>query len=408
MIEFDGSNGELPTCPAGTRLRMLTFRTCREGSLQIVLVVLNGPLHSFRGITDLFDEHGLASDSWWVVRSTGLPDRAMRITTGKRGMSNLIRRYGFLDATGCVNHKQVCAHYEHQTTPLAPFQLQVPSHLIDAKGVPQFFPNSGICWFASCCTVMFSDPNVTAQLRPFFPPDLLALGQKSLHSRECAKEFRDRCWKDYAVGDNIENPPEMDGKNGFTEFSLLCAKLNIPLLRYREHSGRFEPMGATLRDHSGNSVNVTVPATLDDFHFLAFRFTDGDHTKYPLYRRLVFQNRRYKLVGWWAGQKKCGHQIGVASSNGSWNDMIIGDADMHKDGIGPVFIHFDRSATEDEWWKAWKDLVYVTKFGPGTREFCNLSPWNQADNSLDRYRGSPKANVGQCSIDVLYVKAATH
>ena len=52
---------------------------------------------------------------------------------------------------------------------------------------------------------------------------------------------------------------------------------------------------------------------------------------------------------------------------------------------------------------AWRELVHVTKYGAGNREFCNFSWHNERDDLLDRYRGP--ANPGSLSIDVLYLAA---
>ena len=80
--------------------------------------------------------------------------------------------------------------------------------------------------------------------------------------------------------------------------------------------------------------------------------------------------------------------------------MIV-DADLHKDGISPVFVRFEGSEWLDGWWEAWRELMHVTKFGAGTSEFCNLSPWNPHNASLDQYRGA--RNVGTNSLDLVYV-----
>jgi hypothetical protein len=45
--------------------------------------------------------------------------------------------------------------------------------------------------------------------------------------------------------------------------------------------------------------------------------------------------------------------------------------------------------------------MHVTKFGAGTSEFCNLSPWNPHNSSLDQYRGTKK--FGTNSLDLVYV-----
>jgi hypothetical protein len=118
-------------------------------------------------------------------------------------------------------------------------------------------------------------------------------------------------------------------------------------------------------------------------------------------RRVRIGNQHYRLCGFYAGQQKCGHQLGITSPTGSWRDWVIVDADLHKDGISPVFVRFDGSEWLDGWWDAWRELMHVTKFGPSSSEFCNLSPWNPQNSSLDQYRGTKK--VGTNSLDLVYV-----
>ena len=136
-------------------------------------------------------------------------------------------------------------------------------------------------------------------------------------------------------------------------------------------------------------------------HLLALRFQDGDHSgRFPIQRRVRVGDRRYGLAGLYMGQKKCGHQIGVVCPSGDWRDWMIVDADLHKDGISPVFIRFEGPEWNDRWWEAWRELVHVTKYGNGSSEFCNLSRWNPVNHSLDKFSG---ASVGTNSIDAVYV-----
>ena len=156
-------------------------------------------------------------------------------------------------------------------------------------------------------------------------------------------------------------------------------------------------------DRKGKTVRVKHPKQLSDAHFLVLRYQDNDHhKKHPLHRRLTVGGVRYRLVGLYMGQQKCGHQIGIACPTGRWRDWSISDADLHKDGIGPIHIHFDGPQWRTKWWDAWEELVHVTKYGMNRSEFCNLSPHNPPNHSLDRYRGT---NAGTLSIDAVFFAA---
>ena len=378
----------LPDAPAGMRLRSLRFRSCPGSKLEIFVAVDNDAT---------MDRHGVAADSWWVVRCPDLPDRVVRLFRGSHSLGTLLRRYGFSDATGCVHHRDATAYHAPKSAALPDFDLKVPATLRDATGVPQFYPNSGVCWYAALCTTL-ANGALRNMMMSHLPEDLKPLCDKCLHSREAAEAFRKRLWYDYAVGDNVEDPPEWDGRNGFSEFSVLCAKLGIPIIRFQEHGGKMEPMDGRLTDRRRGRVTLSKPKTLDQPHLLVLRYQDGDHhNRFPILRRIEYHKQRYRLVGLYMGQRKCGHQIGACSPSGDWREWMLGDADLHKDHIGPIFVRFDDAKWRQDWWKAWRELVHVTKFGAGNSEFCSLSPHNEDNRRLDRYRA-----VGSNSIDVLY------
>lgn len=269
--------------------------------------------------------------------------------------------------------------------------------------MPQFYPTSGNCWFAAFCWTCFSNPRVAEFLKSHMPPPLRSTCERCLASRDNAEAFRKALWYDYRVGDNVDLDPSNDGRNGFSEFSVMAAKLNIPLIRYREDGGKLTLMDPRVIDRNGVTVRVKHPKNLDAMHLLVLRFQDGNHhKKHPLCRRILFHNRRYHLIGVYMGQQKCGHQIGISCPTCNWRDWSISDADLHKDGIGPVHIRFDGPEWRThKWWDAWQELVHVTKFGLNRSEFCNLSPHNPSNSSLDKYRGP--TTVGTNSMDMMYI-----
>lgn len=394
MLTVPFSSGVLPRRPAKKRLDKITFRTCPGSDLSVVPV---------RCLAKELDDFGVPQDAWWAVRCSGLPDRVMRLSRGSHSLKELMRRYGFQDKTGCVNHGDATAHFVAETSAFPDGPLPVAKHLVDAQGVPQFYPTSGVCWFAAFCWTSFSNPQVAALLYEHMPAPMVARCRKCLFSREDAEQFRKMLWYDFSVGDDVDLDPSMDGRNGFSEFSVMCAKMKIPLVRLKESQGKLVPMDPRMTDRKGRSVRLAAPDT-SKFHLLALRYQDGDHHhKHPILRRIVYKNRRYRLVGLYMGQQKCGHQIGVSCPTGNWRDWSITDADLHKDGIGPIHIRFDGAEWRDKWWDAWQELVHVTKFGMNRNEFCNLSPHNPDNASLDKYKLFK--GVGTNSIDVVYALA---
>ena len=209
----------LPRAPHGTRLRRVRYKTCPGSDVCVELRRVNGGGVSGRATG--VDAFGVPKDAWWAVTCSKLPDRTMRLYDGAHSLSELLKRYGFLDGEGCVNHKEAVAEFVHlaEDKDLPALQpIRVPKHLEDARGVPQFHPNSGVCWFGTLCWTSFANPKVRALVTKHMPPELARLAEQSLFSRDAAKAFRHKLWYDYAVGDDVEQDPSLDGRNGFTEF----------------------------------------------------------------------------------------------------------------------------------------------------------------------------------------------
>lgn len=391
ILTFNASTDHLPLAPKDSRLNEIRFKTCPGSPLRLFVVKTN--------TSSPIDDHGVYRDAWYKVECRGLPDRFLRLYDGSSSLRELLKRYGFQDGSGCVNHRDVEAVFVPKDDPLSR-QLLVPINTQHRLGVPQFYKNSGICWFAAMCWTSFANDAIASIIRSKIPPEMRDLCKECLSDRNKAQQLRNMLWNKYGIGDDISQPPEMDGRNGFSEFTTFCAKFGIPMIRYKENSGTMKAMEPVVKDRKGNPCTVSLPQNKDEPHLLVLRYQDGDHTKFPVHRRIQFHKQRYKLSGMYMGSRKCGHQIGASTIDDNWRHWGIGDADLHKSGIGPFYIIFSGSEwNTDNWWKAWKHVVHVTKFGANTSEFCNINPQNPSDSSLDKYRGT----VGSTSIDVLYV-----
>ena len=407
---YDAAVGRLPGAPQGMRVVSVRFLTCPSTSLAL-------RLHGVVGDANV-DARGMSANSWWTVRCTGLPDRHIRLYKGSHSLSELLRRYAFQDANGCVNPRRVTVAYDAASaTRNRDAPACVAPHLRDATGIPQFYPRSGVCWFATMCGTAFMNKQVRDIILAHLPAedaDIRDAGTRCHHDRDAAEVLRKRLWYKYGVGDDVDEPPEKDGKNGFAEFALLAAKLGIPLVRYKDKRGTLERMDPRVypdRDE-GDKRPVRLSQDVSKPHLLVLRYRDGNHQKrHPVERRVHVKGKRYRLVGVYMGQMKCGHQIGLTSPTGEWRDGVIVDADLHKDGISPVFVRFEGDKWVHGWWKAWRDLVHITKYGMGNSEFCNLSPWNPDNRSLDVFQDAdgrasapaPSTRNGTNSLDLVYV-----
>lgn len=387
----------LPDAPAPAQvLERITFETCPGSPLSIVCV---------RNVSTAVDPKGVYEDSWWTIACVGLPSRFLRLRRGSASLYRLVTRYAFLDSGGCVNHKICRLHYAGTVHPQ---RLGVDHDLRDATGVPQFYPQSGVCWFASFCWVAFGNAQVRRFMIDHHPEGLKQYARRCLFSRDAAEAYRKRLWYDYAVGDDVDDHPLNDGKNGGAEFVTMCAKFDIPIVRLREEDGMMVPLCSRLRDQKKMSCSARKPRPGEP-HLLMLRFIDGDHSnKFPLHRRIHYASLKYRLFGIFQGHRKCEHQCALVCCGESWTQWGMTDADAHKEDIGPCFFEFTPEMS-DQWWEKWKNVVNLTKFGSNASEFCPMSPWNVTDTTYDKYKGARLRGTrerakppGTLSLDVLY------
>lgn len=379
--------------PRGTRLRDITFDTCPGSHLVMRAVrdVAGPPPPDGDGMTD----------TWWVILTPDLPDRAIRVRDGLESLGDLLRRYGFADSSGCLHHRSGTVLYRPLHEPLPAYDLEriVPQGLASAVGVPQFYVNSGVCWFASLCTCFFASPRSLRFLKQWMPAEMYALAERALFDRDAAEALRKMWWFDYQVGDDTTLPPEMDGRNGIAEWTTLCGKLGVPLVRYEQYGDRLELMGATVRDRRNGRVQLRDPPAGVQ-HYLVLRYVDAEHTsKHPVLRWLRIGCDDYTLVGVVSGNRRCGHQIGwaVSDDDGTCTHLTVGDADVHKGRNGLLHVRFSRCSEHAEWWKGCRDMIHVTKFGPAQQKLCSLSPWNLPEGET-----SSKTHGTLC-VDVVYL-----
>ena len=179
------------------------------------------------------------------------------------------------------------------------------------------------------------------------PPRLRGTCDECLSSRDCAEAFRKALWYTTAWA-TTDLDPSNDGRNGF-EFSVMCAKLNVPMVRYREEGGKLHLMDPRVIDRNGVTAGVKHPKNYTPCTFRS-PFQDGNHhKKHPMRRRIVFNGRRYHLISLFMGQQKCAIRS-ASRARLQLARLAISDADLHKDGVGPIHIHFDGSE-----WRIWWD-----------------------------------------------------
>jgi hypothetical protein len=405
MIQFDAETEPLPFSPPGARAVRYSFSTCPGSVVSLELRWTNPE--------EKYDNYGLAKISWWEIvgDSKKAPKRYLKMHNGSQSMTQLLKRYGIQDGYHpCVNHK----HCSVEFSPIFrnSFPMEVPSMIEPAIGVPQFQPRSGICWFNSLCWVCVANKTMRDKLSKVVPLEIRKDFLNSIYNRGSALKFREWMWEKHDIGDDISKPPEEDGCNGMTELLALLSKLRFPVILYENDKGKLVNSHSVMHERL-RECKLEKPTSETDDHILVIRFIDGNHEKFPMRRRIALEwmtktgmkKIRYKLVGCFMGSAKCGHQTGLCHIN---DDKVWGmsDADMNKDGIGPLYFVFDPKVFCDEtlWWKSWARTPLVTKYNHG--EFCPINPHNPADNSLDTFKLKQRrfGRVGTVSCDWIYVR----
>lgn len=380
----------LPNAPPGKVLSHVSFATCPGTPLRIACVRACG--------SRTVEPTGVYTDAWWTIASDKMPVRSMRLRRGGYSLFALLKRYAFADATGCVNHRRCTLHYDAAITECA---LHVQQSVRDCVGVPQFYKRSGVCWFASMCWTAFGNDRVRALVLRHHPEDLRVLASRCLFCPAAAEAYRKALWYRFAIGDDVDDDPLKDGQNGAHEFLTLCATLRVPVVCLREQGGRMRAVAPSMKNQKGGACSLRAPSP-DEDHLLLLRFIDGDHAgRFRFHRRLRHEGRRYRLAGFYLGQRKCGHQCALVCTGDDWRYWGMTDADAHTHGIGPEHFFFS-SDMSSEWWDKWKHLVNVTKYGSTMSDFCPLSPWNLPDDVYDKYRGGCR---GSNSVDALFTWA---
>jgi hypothetical protein len=85
----------------------------------------------------------------------------------------------------------------------------------------------------------------------------------------------------------------------------------------------------------------------------------------------------------------------------NWRLVAYSDADMHKDGIGPVWVIFRGEYWTKEWWKGARFMFPITIFNGG--DTCNLNGHNESDRNSFKPGTKQVSGPGTNSLDIIYV-----
>lgn len=373
------SGGTMPHVPSpGLVLLHMRFRTCRDA--QLVIAVSHVEDDGADTAT------GVPSDAWYGIVAPKIPDRFIRIYSGAEGLHDMLLRYAFQDAQGCKHEKHLQLAYGPPTARQcggAAVSRCVPPALRSAIGIPQFYKDSGNCWFASVCWVLFANADirlfVSERFRKAGAHEIAECALEAFHNPSKAERIREILWRQHRIGDDFDAPPNQDGKNGGSELISICKAYDIPL--------------RVLKVDSAGTHEVFSSATAGHRHLLMIRSQDQNHTsELPLRRYYVDGHGRYALMGGLIGQRRCGHQQGFANvateqfrKVGSQDSWAFTDSDAHKffkksgtgewqrvANMGPVFFSL-HDTPPTEFSELFKYMIFVTKFGKDFDKYCNFS-----------------------------------
>ena len=385
FLEIPYESKDTITIPEHYCVYKIIFTEC-NGELSINLI----------GATNCAIAEGFFENAWYMVSSNNLPTRYFRATNGKKSLLSMVKHYGFLDESMCLNTRStvlLCRPVEEVCVKIKEIGLtQVPirgrNH--DDMGVPQRLKNSGNCWFSSVCFSLFFNKNVKKCLLEKFPDHLKELANNCLRSPESAEQLRKSLWNEYAFGDPIDQDPELDGQNGTSQIFILASQLDIPMKRYMVTPDSNVEITTPVRDMKGVERNIRAMPNEGEDHFIVLRFRRGQHSTNNLHQPtpIIYRNsKKYKLTSMMIGSEHCGHQIASASPGNSTKEWAMSDSDGRRLGIGCMHWKIDipktlqKEEAINEWWKTWRSTIPTIQFSGGV---CDLSPHNRPYDEVSK------------------------
>ena len=341
------------------------------------------------------DPKCVPGDAWWKIEAHGVPTKWLRITTGASGLESLLRRYAFTDAQACVHnaphepsrHNATAeygpssAHSGSSPRPLGVARDEGRAPVLRAVG--QLLVHGRLhCPLRAVDRprdgrreALAAAARGAARARP--DRDWTRLCARCLYDREAARSVREALWQDFAIGDDVNQKPELDGQNGCDQLLLLCDAIGLTVRVLELAPGS----DVAFRKTRG------PPACPDEPHLLVVRLQDAPRTT-MLPPRMHLSDEPgvwYTQEGMLLGNIECGHQVGTARCGGDlW---CFSDADSHWHGCGPMFMQVPTAGGARAYWERWKTAVPHTRFGPGRAKPCPLNPHNMPASLADHESG---------------------
>lgn len=358
-----------------------------------------------------------AGDDNWVLITDGRSERWVRLY-GVRALRNLVRHYGFIDAHQCLNAStrgapSIVVHLgPPHTVRRAPLLDGLRREHLIVRGVKQRRGGGGICWYCAMVFVMLFSPQMRAMFRCRAPTAL----QQRLHrvlEESNGEGLRRYLYAAYALGDRPDQAPHLDGQNGFTQLSILLARLDIPTTRLipqpdQASAGPYYEMTDPVVDQEGKEHALRAHPRSGEAGLLVVRCFRSKWIPPPTITR---HGRVYRLVAMLIGSEYCGHQVGASVVDAARSEVwALTDSDATQKGLGPMFWRTPRRPTDTEerymrrWHRSWKMMIPTTLFGDD--QVCDLNPVNRPqrwfETSGRAADAADAADVGRVNTDYIY------
>lgn len=366
-------------------------------------------------------------DNWYLL-TDGKTERWVRLY-GQKSLKNFVTKFVYLNSNSTRN--KICVHSDEHgiaeyrgirhTVKFSPLLSQIPKEQRDLTGVRQRSSSSGTCWYAADCWVLQFSPQMRDLVHSKSDKTFHEHSRGILADQTRAENFRRYLYRTYALGDRPDQPPHMDGQNGWRQLEILFAKLDIPLIRFLA-----PPVKGSVHRAEGNIIRpsclegageITDPVIDQNGKPFAIRNVPYENetsllvvrcfrTRWKPFPQILYDNRLYKFVGATIGSEYCGHQIGISVVDVDSPVTAVSDADALYKGIGPLYwMTRRRNNDSDEkylkrWRRNWKKALPATRFGRS--QVCDFNPTNRPSEALENATSS-KGKVGRVNVDYIYI-----
>lgn len=378
------------------RVKQIIIQGCRaQDSMRVVLQT---------DMASEIDSHGIVKDGVWKLVTSGLPDRWVRLWNGWESLKVLLTKYSFFDAYGCAYNldlsnivnanasscsNTINAHVTHSRSSKRDIYVKlcnvhtrhaalIPCHVpLENVGVAQLSARSGICWWGSMWFALCFSPDCLQILHHYIlkskHPSIGPRIHNVLKSKTASEALRRQLYRKFGIGDDPKQAPELDGQNGFAQFSIFCTKFDIPMITLM--APWLTEITDSIVSPIGEEVSAPRKPTGDELAFLGIRTYRAMYV--PKFE-FEYQGRRWKLRSAMIGSEFCGHQIAISSCCGEQSRWAAYDSDGVKECIGPIGWDISENGNVNEklWWGLLDKILPVINQSENST-YCDMNPHNR-------------------------------